>query len=30
MAGRERESREILQRLEERSQHAFVPAYDLL
>jgi tetratricopeptide (TPR) repeat protein len=28
-AGRERESREILQRLEERSKHAFVPAYNL-
>ncbi len=29
IAGREREAREILQRLEERSKHAFVPAYDL-
>jgi hypothetical protein len=29
VAGRERESREILQRLEERSKHAFVPAYNL-
>jgi TolB-like protein/DNA-binding winged helix-turn-helix (wHTH) protein len=29
VVGRERESREILQRLEERSKHAFVPAYDL-
>lgn len=29
MAGRERESREIVQRLEKRSKQAFVPAYNL-
>jgi TolB-like protein/thioredoxin-like negative regulator of GroEL len=29
MVGREHEAREILQRLQERSKHAFVPAYDL-
>jgi TolB-like protein/DNA-binding winged helix-turn-helix (wHTH) protein len=29
VAGRQRESREILQRLEERSKHVFVPAYNL-
>jgi adenylate cyclase len=29
VAGRQRESREIMQRLEERSKHVFVPAYNL-